>query len=208
MRLKLFFICICAWLISCKKDSEIVPPKSTKTIALTQAIKDWGYFKEGSYWIVKDSIHLSTDSIYVASVSTQQQSYSTHDTTFISEEVHIKFVNAPLYPEIVLSSYPNDHIYLPGEYAKGVILFEADSTYTISGGILTNRTISDLELYNTHYNNARLIRFSYPQYAQSAPEWNYRGFIYWMKNVGIIKQWTGVYDLDTEDVLRYHVIQN
>ena len=51
---------------ACKKDP---PPPPSYTITLSPVLRDYGYFRPGTYWIYEDSASHVLDSVYVTSAS-------------------------------------------------------------------------------------------------------------------------------------------
>ncbi len=74
---------------SCKKDED-TPPVVRTDVLVSSSLKDWGYFKKGSYWIYKDSIDNSLDSVYVTSITVSTSTTTAHNVENITIRFPIK----------------------------------------------------------------------------------------------------------------------
>ncbi|MBK6521652.1 MAG: hypothetical protein IPG08_04605 [Sphingobacteriaceae bacterium] len=109
----LFILSFLFVFFSCKKEEDPAPIVRTDVL-VSSSLKDWGYFKKGSYWIYKDSIDNSIDSVYVTSITVSTSTTTAHNV----ENIIIRF-NNPEY-DYALVSYPFDRIEKEG---RGIQLF-------------------------------------------------------------------------------------
>ncbi|MDZ4664876.1 MAG: hypothetical protein SGJ15_08380 [Bacteroidota bacterium] len=177
----LSFICV---FTSCEKEEDPVPVVRTDVL-VTPALKEWGYFKKGSYWIYKDSIDNSIDSVYITSITVSTSTSTAHNI----ENITIRF-NDPDY-EYALCSYPYDRIERRG--ARNTIIFNPVYTATTSTygyGINNNYNVDTLKnVAGNTYANLRCIYYSYQYASQSSTTYLWEvERAYWKKNVGRVKK--------------------
>lgn len=209
--------------IACKKESNNVirtgkaVDKPTKYIGVSSELKEWAYFKQGSYWIVKDSVNQQIDSVFVSSVSTRtiEKSYS-KDSTAIVEEITINFSSAPTstilfpykYNKYIISSYIIDHVEEP-EY-KHFTVFQIKPTplQNIGNGLIQFENIPTLTIGPSNYSNVIHVHYAYTYAVHSAPNGWYGDESYWQKNIGMIKKRGHFgYAPDLFEVIRYNIVQ-
>ena len=188
-------------------------PKPDKIISLSNKIKEWGYFKVGSYWIMRDSVTGFLDSVYVQSVSTSFHKYYTlSDSNILAEETTINFgfnANMPLFlGQLKLASYPYDYI-SEQVYCTEYSIFIIDST-KIGGngsGIILNKEAGNYQVLSNDYANVRLINESFKFACHSGPQVWIRESYYWVKKIGMIKKRRTVESLQVYELLRYKIYQ-
>jgi hypothetical protein len=182
-----YYISIACFLIilcSCKKDED--PPAAPRTdFPVSSAIKSWSYFKKGSYWIYKDSIDNSFDSVYVTNVSVLTSTTNSYNV----ENISIEF-NDPAYNYAIVS-YPFDRLEKRG--IVNTIIFNpayTSTTSTYGGGINTNYDVDTLKnVAGNTYANLRYIYYSYQYSSGSSSSYIWEvDRSYWKKNVGRIKK--------------------
>jgi hypothetical protein len=183
-----FYISILAVLIvfsACKKKEEDPPPVQRTDFPVSASIKSWGYFKKGSYWIYKDSIDNSFDSIYVTNVTVNTSTTTAHNV----ENISIEF-NDPAY-NYALVSYPFDRLEKRG--IVNTIIFNpsyTSTTTTYGSGINNNYDVDTLKnVAGNTYAGLRCIYYSY-QYSSNSSS-NYIWEVdrsYWKKNLGRVKK--------------------
>jgi hypothetical protein len=195
-------------LSSCKKEDDPVPVVRTD-FPVSAAVKSWGYFKKGSYWIYKDSVDASIDSIYVTSVTVSTSTTNTHNV----ENITIRF-NDPEY-DYALVSHPFDRLEKRG--IINTIIFNTAYTSTTSAygsGINNNYDVDTLKnVAGNTYANLRCIFYSYQYSSTTSTSYIWEvDRSYWKKNVGRIKKcpfpstpFTSNYH--AYELLRYNVIQ-
>jgi hypothetical protein len=66
-RLALTFLILSCIVLSCKKNDTTTYGTGYTRPPISQASLDYGYFKQGTYWIYRDSSTLQLDSVYVTS---------------------------------------------------------------------------------------------------------------------------------------------
>jgi len=200
---------VCFLLHACKKDKK---ESYRKTIPVSEEIKQWGLFQQGSYWIVRDSLSLAIDSIYVEAVT---YSHDTHepgnDTIYIAETVSVEFSKPFFHPDFTLSSYPYDHISSTDYHSAHI--FETDSTIanskTEKNGIFGNHPINNYKVQGNNYADTRFI-FALFSYDGPSGNGSYRKYdrSFWHRNIGLVKR---IYfpgpSIRCCELLRYHIVQ-
>lgn len=172
-------------LLSCKKQEEDPAPVTRTDFPVSAAIKSWGYFKKGSYWIYRDSLDASIDSIYVTKVTVATSTTNTHNV----ENITIQF-NDPQY-DYAIVSYPFDR--LERRAAINMIIFNpaySSTTTTYGGGINSNYDVDTLKnVAGNTYADLRSIYYSY-QYSSNTNTvsiWEVDRS-YWKKGLGRVKK--------------------
>ena len=209
-----FVLCFCK-----KKTEAIVEPKvevikPTKFIGISNAVKEWGYFKPGSYWIMQDSVSGTTDSIYVVSVTSETVTYAAShmDTTILSEQITIKFNPNSLFYSFTISS---NRIIDNGPQISNELCFIEDTTVTAHAprnNTPQNHSISSYTVLGNTYTD---VRFTYFSQYHDVPHYHTYYYTYernyWKKNVGIIKHYYFDQNYFTPKktylLLRYNIIQ-
>ena len=201
--------------ISCKKDSKptqdppkptTVVPTKTKTVYVSNAIKEWGLFQIGSYWIVKDSVTSNIDSVYVTAVNTQTRSNWVGDTNFIEEQIVIDFSNYVLHTRHHLSSYPKDNIKV-SQSAPYITIFQTDTSSVNSFGLVNFKYYPLCTIAGNNYTNLLREYHSHNVLQPSHSTILVYEESYWKKNVGILKLNQQGGALGIKEVIRYSVIQ-
>lgn len=184
MKFCVYILAILFVFLSCKKEEDPQPVSRTD-FPVSAAIKSWGYFKKGSYWIYKDSLDNTLDSIYVTNVSVTTSTTNTHNV----ENFSIEF-NDPYY-NYALVSYPFDR--LEKRAIINMVIFNpsySSTTTTYGGGINYNYDVDSLKnVAGNTYADLRYIYYSY-QYSSTTNSsyiWEVDRS-YWKKNVGRIKK--------------------
>lgn len=217
--LSIIIFILCFELVSCEKKRDVEPtpnattsnqptyvvPTHTKTISVSNTIKEWGLFQFGSYWIVKDSISSNLDSVYVTAINTQTISHCIGDTNFIEEQIVIDFSNYVLHTRHHLSSFPKDNIKVSVSRPY-ITIFQPD-TSTKDLGLVNFSYIPLGTIAGNNYTD--LLREYHSEYVQN-PSRSYVLFYeeaFWKKNVGLLKlnQQGGLYGV--KEVIRFNVIQ-
>lgn len=217
MRVKvLLIVCLVIVFFSfCKKESETrttihILEKPTKNIPLSNAVKDWGLFQVGTYWIMQDSVTQTKDSIYVVSVESSNSSplYYSVDSNAIYQQIKISFNSNPVMSSFTLRS---DAIIL-SKGSEDILVFIEDTTkklYPIYNGAPINKSLSTYTISANVFTN---IRFSYLTVYHDVPHYHtfyysYTG-TYWKKNLGMIKfQYIAPDYRNVRELLRYHIVQ-
>jgi hypothetical protein len=193
---------------SCKKEIE------TRTYYLDQGIKDWMYFKKGTYWVYRDSVSGAIDSawvdtsyinmVYLERSRNGLPNYHTNTETFF---VEIKRTRNPyIYIYIymsVLYTYRN----YPSGILPGNAAFINESKYNVdkAAGVITSGNV----FYYPPKNGieADKPQTFYETYTVAGKEYKnvslYQGY-YICKNYGIIKI-GGV--LNTWELIRSNIVQ-
>ncbi len=203
--LKFLIILISSFLyISCEEEPNYY--------SIPQILKDWGYFKEGSYWIYQNDSTLITDSIYISSVTMFKDSIiSDKKLRDIKETIIIDY-----------SSSQNNNIYRSKlEGAKfSNLYFDMNNTITkdrnscillrinLNNEIVDNSSyynilekMTEISFNNNSYSNILLISTStmyyysdnspndtfYNQYWLSKGNWIIKKVIH---QNGVIESWT------------------
>ncbi|HQQ93974.1 MAG TPA: hypothetical protein PLQ93_05430 [Bacteroidia bacterium] len=230
MRLFLLIVPIVFLLLACKKktpEAEVVQtPAATpvyKFYPVSQELKDYGYFKLGSYWIYRtDTASDLTDSVYVKSVSTGTYStWKNNDSIVVGEGIRIDFgfnnnsnPNGIFYTRFELYSLPFQCLAaFPtalNNKGTGFVVFELDSMHiaaTYGGGMVENKSISNYVLDGVGFDNCRLVRYAWKYSSPSGPSvsW-FLSKCYWKKNVGLVND-QSYYVWERCELLRYSVIQ-
>lgn len=195
----LFTFVICLLLLSCKKEDEQPAPTPKTNFPVTQAIKDWGYFKKGSYWIMRDSVTLATDSVYVTNVSVGTQTTTSNLVDYIT----ISFSD-PNY-DYTLVSWPFDRLEHRGNWNSVVFNpTNTSTTTTYGGGINSNYDVDSLLIAGSYIKTLRQIYYSYNNNVWEVER------AYWKKHVGRVKKcpFPGNASLyHSYEVVRYNVVQ-
>lgn len=196
MRIHLMLIFITVFLLTAckKKEPEDVtsPPKPTKTIPVSQEIKDYAYFKTGSYWIVRNDTTNSTDSVYVSSIQnvTYTLNSSQSDTIISAQQIILKFQSASFHTTYTISSYPNDNVSAHFITSKGnrisFRILELD-TLTPAIEIVENSVIPNITIGGMNYSDVRYIDCFFGYVEPSSPQVYYYETNYWKKHVGLLK---------------------
>lgn len=193
---------------SCKKEEDPAPVVRTNVLVSSSLI-GWGYFKKGSYWIYKDSIDNSIDSVYVTSITVSTSTTTAHNV----ENIIIRF-NDPEY-DYALVSYPYDRLEKRG--AWNTIIFNPAYTSTTSAygsGINNNYNVDTLKnVAGNTYADLRCIYYSYQYASQSSTTYLWEvERAYWKKNVGRVKKCPFpstplTINYHAYELLRYNVLQ-
>lgn len=226
MPLLIFFLCM-LFFIQCKKDESPnpapapapanpnPPSKPTRYFPVKDELKAWCLFQPGSYWVyLVDTVLPAIDCVYVSSVSTSTilAPYKP-DTLAVEERITLRFEHtykyAHLYSYWVLTSHTQDRLYAP---RNDVSIFKLDSTLvsTVPGeGFYLNQSVSNFQMNNVIYGNVRYIGYNYTiKYKYNMDVFPYLGFVYWKRNVGLIKYSNNFETFSYPySLLRYQVIQ-
>ncbi len=184
---------------ACKKEDSDPAPEPKTPFPVTQSLKDWGYFKKGSYWIFRDSLTLAIDSVYVTQVSSGTQTTTSH----LVDYINISF-NDPNY-DYTLCSWPYDRLERRGNWNS--IVFnptQTSTTTTYGGGINSNYDVDSLLIAGSYIKTLRQIYYSYNNSVWEVER------AYWKKNVGRVKKcpFPGNAALyRSNELLRYSVTQ-
>jgi len=213
MNPKSFFVILVSLfnLIACKKDPEIEKP--SRYIYLSQELKDWTYFKPGSYWIVKDSLTQQEDSFYVSSVTPSWNVQHLKDSILLYEEVRMRFYPNVFGLDYIISCYGGQYAKLYDYQGNRFFVFSNDTNALAiknGDGILINRSVSNFTQNGIAYGNVRFMYYFYIYSGHSGPSNAIlKDFIYWKKNVGVIKKdnLPGFTNGYSKQVIRYKVIQ-
>ncbi len=218
MRLSLIIgICILSvFFAHCKKDDNNIIktglyPRPTISVPISNEIKEWGYFKPGSYWIVRDSSTQTLDSVYVISVTTQLSTYPyNNDTSVVAEEIKVSFSSNIFYSSYTLSSYPFDRIKEP--YSMHFVVFQTDTTHlekVPGAGIMNYENIPSTVIGGINYSDIFYFFYSYKYTNHNGGPFWHEEKSYWKKNVGILKRIYQPYysSRESAEVVRYNVIQ-
>jgi hypothetical protein len=206
-----FYISILTVLIffSCKKQDEDPPPTPRTDFPVSAAIKSWGYFKKGSYWIYKDSVDNSFDSVYVTNITVSTSTTTAHNV----ENISIEFNDAAY--NYALVSYPFDRLEKRG--IVNTIIFNPAYTSTTSAygsGINDNYDIDTLKnVAGNTYSGLRCIYYSYQYSSNSSSSYIWEvDRSYWKKNVGRVKKCPFpatpfTVNYHANELVRYNVLQ-
>ncbi len=225
MQLKsVIFLIVCmVFFMSCKKSANdpvlasntnsptattSSPPKPTKTIYISNELKQWAYFDVGTYWIYKDSTDNSLDSIYVYNVTSEFKTYPAQDTNRIYEEIRIWFRGYTVDLDWILKE--NGIERFGGKYSR-MRVFDLDTSSIAqlpAYGANKNYSISNFNVLNTNYGNVRCFGFKYFFNGYNhTPSFDYYEINYWKKNIGIVKKLAGQYSDYSSSLLRYNIVQ-
>ncbi len=207
-----FLITSCIVNFSCSKDKGPAianDVKISKHIKLSDNIKEWALFKLGSYWIVKDSVTNTQDSIYLTSVVTNTNSkYSPNDTVVTAEETQLTFSSDKFYYSYKICSYPNDHVETMDHFFT---VFQTDTAYLLKspGGIQDFRRFPNLNIGGNTLNDLIYVMYSYTLTLHSNPNTGYYAEkSYWKKNIGVVKRrYLVSTNPQTIEMIRCNVIQ-
>jgi hypothetical protein len=193
------FALITLLIFACKKEDETPVSQSKTVMPVTQSIKDWGYFKKGSYWIFKDSLTSAIDSVYVTAVSIGTQTTTSNLVDYIT----ISF-NDPNY-DYTLCSWPFDRMERRGNWNSIVFNPTMTSTTTTYGaGINSNYDVDSLIVAGVYMHSLRQLYYSYNQTVWEVER------AYWKKHVGRVKKcpFPGTASLyHAYELIRYNVTQ-
>lgn len=204
MKFWVFFSLLISFIaFSCQKEPT-APPASKTLMPVSQAIKDWGHFKKGSYWIYRDSVTSTVDSVYVTSVSLGTQTTTSHLVDYIT----ISFSDPDF--DYTLCSWPFDR--LEHRSTFNAVVFNPSATNTTStygGGINANYSVDSLLVAGTYSYNLQHLFYSY-QFANPSV-WEVER-CYWKKHIGRVKKcphpstpFTSLYH--AYELIRYNVVQ-
>ncbi len=217
MRAKvLLIVCLVIVFFSfCKKESETKTTirnieKPNKYIPLSNAVKDWGLFQVGTYWIMQDSVTQAKDSIYVVSVVSGNSPplYYSADSNAIYQQIKISFKWNPVMSSFTLRS---DEIILT-KGSGDILVFKEDTTkqlYPIYNGAPINKSLSTYTISDNVFTNVRFCYLAESHYAAHYHHYyySYTG-TYWKKNVGMIKfLHIAPGYRSVRELLRYHIVQ-
>lgn len=205
--LKLSFFVILMSCVACEKEKgTAVKTLPEKFVPVSQTIKDYAYFKAGSYWIMRDSTSGALDSTYVESVTTGTVKSVANDTTYKVEQITLRFKSTyipngfyRLERDKVYSTYTYDREY---NYAKLVLDSSLVKQHVTSDGYIWEWTrFLSRNLNGVPYNHVIRVGNSVAFKVGGSSELNY-----WAKHIGIIG--VNAYGLHPQgQLLRYKVFQ-
>jgi hypothetical protein len=189
----LFFISSLVF-FTCKKkevDPTVSLPKPIKTIPVSNEIKDWAFFKIGSYWIVRNDSTNQIDSLYVSAIQ-----YSTYtltsiqpDTIIYADQIIMTFKSSSFHSTYTISSYPNDNVMSHIVTNSSVLKFKILELDTINPSleIVENKILSNLTIGGNNYSDVRYIECYFVYSLPSNPTLYYGENNYWKKHIGLLK---------------------
>ena len=168
--------------------------EKTYYLDIPSELKDWGYFKEGSYWIYKESNTNKIDSIYVVSVSSYTDKVVSDKkyTNFIQRSrINLTNKNKKYLGLICLDSHSlsmeeNDSIKqykskyslidlnstnIPTDHTPYHLFVEQLETFALNGNNYSNVIHIKSLVYNTYYNMASIVEESTNEYWLSKHNW-------------------------------------
>lgn len=187
------------------------PPKPYRTVYVSNELKEWGLFNVGSYWIYRDSITGSTDSVYVSSIDTTYAlNEYTADSNLLCESINVNFKsNLGFYKHSMYSLFYSSHDIIFGK--NGPPIFKLDTTIIPVNGIKQNVDIPTINVLGNNYSNVRYLMF-YAYYSLHSSAYWIVEKSYFKKNVGLVKNIGspcgcpgGTYKY--LELVRYHVTQ-
>ena len=206
-----YYVLIVALFSFCKKDNKTEPAaqniRPEKTIYVSNELKEWAYFNIGSYWIYKDSINNTLDSVYVYKITSAFKTQLALDTNRIYEEITIWFGGYSAVMDWILSGNTIRRVVGVNNVMQ---IFNLDTTLTVNlpaYGTNKNYSISNFSVLNTNYGNVRCFAFKYLFFNPHQTNFDVYETNYWKKNIGIVKSLYGQPNSSIRKLLRYHVTQ-
>lgn len=191
-------ILLCIGFYRCEKKVG-QQPLPQKFVPIPKEIKDWAYFKPGSYWIMRDSTTGYLDSTYVESVATKTvYAGIQNDTIQNHEQITVRFKSSyiindfyKIQPDIgceVTSNYADS-----GPYRK--LALDSSRHFCAADILKGYRVFTSLNLNGITFSNV-----IYNQVLISFKAGSQKEQSYWSKHIGIIK-------VPPYELLRYKVFQ-
>lgn len=203
MKKQFAFIIICgmAVLDSCHQDPIPSPQPSNTTYWIPREVKDYCYFKEGSYWIYQDSATGQLDSVYVYYAANGLDTLHNQDYNGLYDWFDCKMMSSfdnytyeHWYHATYMSTHPNRAMcyrdkYRPGDDAGETIIIDypfviGQNCYPVGSGTVTTVGFLDSMIVDQiFYHNVDILSQS-----DDATMNTGHSVYYLSKNIGIIRK--------------------